>query len=113
MIGSDGAFYASQEDDAPQLPHDLGAREYYRLGDLERRRYGIPPIDHATYTDLNGRAIQAYVRFFEATGAPERLAIARRAAEVMATRQQEAGWFLQLAAGPDMGDDARMRTASF
>jgi len=68
MTAPNGTFFTSQEDDAPGLPENMDARDYYLLPtDPERRAYGIPPIDHSVYTDLNGRMISAYTRLYEAT----------------------------------------------
>ena len=109
MQAEDGAFFASQEDDAPNLPEDLDARRYYaELDDAGRRQYGVPPIDHATYTDLNALVIRAYVELYEATGDAEALATATRAADAMLQRQTDAGWFRQGGTEAAPGDD-RMR----
>ncbi|RMG98374.1 MAG: thioredoxin domain-containing protein [Deltaproteobacteria bacterium] len=110
-----GTFYTSQEDDAPSLPKGMDARAYYRLGDQARRAYGIPPIDHAEYTDKNAEAIRAYLALFAATGERAALDVARTAADrLLADRQTDEGWMLQLVETPEMAADDRMRPdASF
>jgi hypothetical protein len=111
MMAPDGAFYTSQEDDAPNLPRGMGAVEYYLLDSGEDRlRYGVPPIDHAVHTDKNGQAIAAYVRAYEATGQAAYLATAIRAANALsASRLVEAGWILQTRANAAVNKDNRIR----
>lgn len=112
MTAPDGTFYTSQEDAAPNLPPGMDARGYYALdSDAERRRYGVPPVDHAVHTDKNGEVILAYTRLYETTGDPSWLTVARRAANrLLATRWQADGWLLQsLPNGVEQRDD-RMRS---
>ena len=90
----------------------MNARDYYALPDEERRRYGLPPVDHAEYTDLNARAIRAYVRLYEATGDDSALELAARAGGVLlAERQTEQGWFVHATDTAPMRTDDRMRGA--
>lgn len=110
MQDENGAFYTSQEDDAPGLRDDVDARAYYKLDDTQRRQYGIPPVDHAIYTDKNGQMISAYVRLYEATREPKYLNTARRAAEILLKeRLQKEGWMLQTKATSKVNSDNRMR----
>lgn len=115
MASDEGTFYATQEDDAPGLAEGMSARDYYALGDAERRAHGIPPVDHGVYTDLNGLVIEAYARFYEATSDLTMRSVAVRAAEaLLRERQTEAGWLRQSAAATmDRDDtaeaDSRMR----
>jgi uncharacterized protein YyaL (SSP411 family) len=111
LYAGDGTFFTSQEDDAPALPRGLDARDYYLLdSDEARRRFGVPPIDHAVYTDLNGRVIRAYVQLFEATGEREYIDVATRAASaLLAERRQEGGWLVHVTARDELTKDARMR----
>ena len=110
MMAEDGTFYTSQEDDAPQLPPGVGSRDYYRLDDKQRREYGVPPIDHAVYTDRNAFAIIGYVRMFEASNDPHFLARATLAANsILAKHQHPEGWLRQTIASPKTQDDLRMR----
>lgn len=115
MASDEGTFFATQEDEAPGLSEGMSARDYYALGDAERRALGVPPIDHAIYTDLNGLVIEAYARFYEATGDLTMRSVATRAAEaLLRERQTEAGWLRQSAAATmDRAEtaeaDSRMR----
>lgn len=110
MRAEDGTFFATQEDEAPSLPRGMSASDYYALPDAERRRYGIPPIDHAVYTDLNALVIEAYVRLYQATGDAAHLELAVRAAEVLLReRQRPEGWMAQTAGAALVRDDERMR----
>ncbi|MEM9066867.1 MAG: DUF255 domain-containing protein [Myxococcota bacterium] len=109
MMAGDGMFYATQEDDAPNLPSSMSAQEYYQLGDEERRAHGIPPIDRSVYTDLNGRTISAYATLYAATQDRQWRDVAVRAAtSLLETRMQPAGWIRQSAPSVADGDD-RMR----
>lgn len=110
MQDANGTFYTSQEDDAPGLKGGIDARAYYKLADIERRRYGTPPIDHSVYTGKNGEMISAYVRLFETTRDQRYLKIARRAVDaLLKSRMQEAGWMLQAKASKSVDEDKRMR----
>ena len=111
MRTDEGTFFTSQEDDATGLGEDLDARQYYLLeSDAERRQYGIPPIDHAVYTDLNGRVIEGYARLYEASGDRSYLEKASRAAKVLLDeRQHEQGWMIQAAPTELVVQDKRMR----
>ena len=96
MQAPDGTFYTSQKDLAPNLPSDWTPQRYFALDtDSKRRRYGIPPIDHAVYTDLNARVIVAYAKLYEASGEESFLRTAEKCARVIIQqRQQTAGWVL-------------------
>jgi uncharacterized protein YyaL (SSP411 family) len=111
LYASDGTFFTSQEDDAPDLPRGMDARSYYLLdSDDARRRYGTPPVDHAVYTDLNALVIRAYLQLYEATAQREYLDVATRAADaLLAERAQPDGWLLHVTERDTVGDDARMR----
>lgn len=109
MLSPEGAFYTSQEDDAPNLPEGLDAYAYYTtLDDAGRRAHGVPPVDHAIYTDKNALMIAAYIDLYEASGDQAALDRARRAATSMLDRQGEDGLFVQHDGSiPD--SDERMR----
>lgn len=111
MQADDGTFFTSQEDDAPGLPEGLDARGYYLLNsDPERRKHGVPPIDHAIYTDLNGRVIEGYARLYEASGDESYLRQASRAADALLRERQHAdGWMTQTAPTGLVDQDKRMR----
>ena len=83
--------------------------DYYALGDEDRRRYGVPTIDHAVYTDVNGRVILGYVMAFEATGNQAYLETAVTAAKhLLDERQTETGWMIQFTPGPELSVDERI-----
>lgn len=110
MLSPEGTYYATQEDEAPGLARGMTTAEYYALPDAERRRFGIPPIDHAVYTDLNALVIEAYVRLYEATGRRDYLDAAERSADaILRQRQQAAGWVTQTEPDERVEDDGRMR----
>jgi uncharacterized protein YyaL (SSP411 family) len=110
MQHEDGTWYATQEDLAPGLPPGMGAADYYALDDEERRRYGIPPIDHGIYTDLDGLVIRGYAHLFEATGDDTwRVEATTAAAVLLATRQDPSGWMQQSAGHAALDSDERMR----
>jgi uncharacterized protein YyaL (SSP411 family) len=91
MTAPDGAFYASQD-------ADVNGREssgFYRLGDAERRRVGVPRVDARVYARENGLAIQALLRLYAATGEEALLARAVRAADaILAGHKAEGGGLL-------------------
>lgn len=110
LLAPDGTFYSTQQDEAPGWPADMTSDEYFKLPDAQRRKLGIPPVDHAVYTDQNGQQIEAYARLYEATGDAHMLARATRAANaLLATRLQPAGFIAQVAASKDLRADARKR----
>jgi hypothetical protein len=110
MRAEDGTFFATQEDEAPSLPPGMSARDYYALPDAARRRHGVPPIDHAVYTDQNARVIEAYVRLHQATGERSHLEVARRAADALRrARQRPEGWVSQSGPSEPLRRDERMR----
>jgi uncharacterized protein YyaL (SSP411 family) len=109
MLDPAGLFYATQEDRPPEWEDEATLAEYYALGDAERRRYGVPQIDHALYTDVNAIALSSYVMLFEATLDPRDLAIAARIAVHLVTdRIREDGVVMQ-SGSDDLAADRRMR----
>ena len=111
LMAPDGTFYTSQEDDPPKLRRGMSALDYWALdSDSARQAFGIPPIDHATYTDKNGQVIAAYVRVFEATGDTVFLNTAVRAADsLLANRLHADGWIRQIVQTQRLAGDKRMR----
>lgn len=110
LLSDDGGFFTSQEDDAPGLPNGVGALQYYEeYDDKGRREFGVPPIDHAIYTDKNALAIAAYVDLFEAGEDQASLVVAQRAAALMLARQGDDGLFAQHGDRQSLRDDDRMR----
>lgn len=113
MLNEDGTFASTQEDDAPNLPEGMNARDYYALDSSEARlKYGTPPIDHAVYTDKNADVVAAYVTVFEATGDASALTVATRATDALLARQSDTGLFAQFVASEQVESDNRMRAVS-
>ena len=112
MMAEDGTFYTNQKSDAPDLPRNMSAGEYWALPtDGERRKYGTPPVDHAVYTDRNGEVITAYVLAYESTGIDDYLATAKMAATaILDNRLHADGWVVQARSNSKAGKDDRMRT---
>jgi uncharacterized protein YyaL (SSP411 family) len=110
MMAPDGTFYTNQKSVPRGLPKGMGMAEYWSLPtDAARREYGIPPIDHAIYTDKNGETISAYVLAYEATGDPRYLARAEKAAtSILTSRLHREGWVIQAQENPDAAKDARV-----
>ncbi len=110
MRAPDGRFYATQEDLAPKWPSERTREAYFELPDAQRRRYGVPPIDHGIYTDINAAVIEGYARAFEATGDEVYLrAATTAAARILEQAARPGGGLRQADAGPAVGADARMR----
>ncbi len=111
MMAPDGTFYTNQKAEPPNLPRGVSRSDYWLLDtDEKRRQYGVPPIDHAVYTDKNGEVITAYVLAFESTGEQRYLETAKRAASaILETRLQDDGWLLQATANDRAAVDNRMR----
>lgn len=105
LMGPDGVFYVSQDADLVQGEH---SGEYYARGDAERRQRGIPRVDTHHYARENAWAVNALVAFHAASGDPEPLRQALRAAEwIVASRGLPGGGFRhddEDAAGPYLGD---------
>lgn len=110
MMAPDGTFYSTQQDEPVNLPRDMNARAYFKLDDAQRRAIGVPPIDHAVYTDQNARMIEAYAAMADATGDAAWSAVASRAATaLLAARTHPDGYVLQVSADGAVKDDARKR----
>ncbi|HEU4538134.1 MAG TPA: DUF255 domain-containing protein, partial [Polyangiaceae bacterium] len=110
MLAPDGTFYSTQRDEAPDLPETMTAEEYFKLGDRERRRYGVPAVDHGRYTDQNGLLIEAYVKLYEATGDKQWLAVATKAAAaLLEERTHPEGFLRQIAPDGGVARDDRLR----
>jgi hypothetical protein len=111
MMSPEGTFYTNQKAMPANLPRGMSADDYWVLpSDAERRKFGIPPIDHAVYTDRNGEVIAAYVLAYEATGIDDYLDTAKKAASsILGDRMQDEGWVVQAKGNDRVSDDARMR----
>lgn len=85
MLSSpEGGFYTSQDADVGS--HDEGGffvdgDVYYRLGDSERRKLGMPRVDEHVYAYENGLAIAALCVLYEVSRDAEMLVRALRAGE--------------------------------
>ena len=114
MLSPAGTWYANQKDIPPGLPADWWPADYWLLdSDAERRRYGVPPVDHAVYTDKNAEIIIAYVHAYEAFGEQAYLNKARRAADsLLQSHLTEAGWLQQSITTDAVNADARIRPHS-
>jgi uncharacterized protein YyaL (SSP411 family) len=109
MRSKHGTFFANQQDRLKNLPDTMSIDDYYALGDADRRRYGIPVIDHAVYTDVNARIILGYVMAFEATGKQFYLDVATKAAlYLLKQRQTKAGWLIQVSSSTELSGDERI-----
>jgi uncharacterized protein YyaL (SSP411 family) len=112
MMAPDGTFYTNQKSEPPNLPKGMNANDYWLLPtDQERRKFGVPPIDHAIYTDRNGEVIAAYVLAYESTGNDDYLQTAEKAAtSILHKRLRDGGWLVQAQSNEKAVNDARMRT---
>jgi len=109
MRSQQGAFYANQPDRLAGLPANMSMNDYYALGDKERRRYGVPAIDHAVYSDVNARVILGYAMAFEATGKQAYIETATQAAKhLLEERQTDAGWIIQFKPSAELSADQRV-----
>jgi uncharacterized protein YyaL (SSP411 family) len=112
LISPDGAFYVSQDAD---LDHDIDGHKYYALGDVERRKLGLPRIDNNLYARENGWAISGLTAFYNVTNDPNVLVIAERAAKwVNDNRAFPGGGFRHGGSdrgGPFLGDTLAMGQA--
>ena len=111
MRDDDNTFYTSQEDDPPRLADGMNAIDYWRIGSDEgRQEYGIPPIDHAAYTDKNAELVNALIITYESTGDDRYLDIAINTVDaLLQNRKTEHGWMLQAHATGSTAVDNRMR----
>lgn len=114
MLAPDGTFYTSQKDMPPRLPKNWTTQQYFALdSDAKRRRYGVPPIDHAIYTDLNARAVIAYAKLYEATGDTAFLRTAEKNAKALIdSRQQPQAWVLHTKDTAALKQDERIHLKS-
>ena len=97
MTSARGTFFTNQKNQPKNLPPEMDVADYWLLeSDVERRRYGIPPIDRAVHTDKNGAVISAYVLAYESTGDASYLKTAERAARaIVDERMRPGGWLVQ------------------
>ena len=110
LLADDGAFFTAQEDDAPGLTAGVSARDYFALNDSARRKFGVPPVDHAVYVDRNALMIRAYSRMYEASQNVHYRKRAERAALALVTsRLSNRGVMRQEVANAQRVQDNRMR----
>ncbi len=93
----EGAFYTSQDADVNQ---DIDGHQFFKLDDKARRKLGMPRIDKNMYANENGRAIDALLSLYDATGDAAILAEAKTAADwIIKNRQTREGGFRHGEAG--------------
>ena len=112
LTSPEGAFYTSQDADLIDGKH---GGEYFQLGDVDRRKLGLPRIDTHVYARENGWAINALTVLYAVSGDRACLDEAVRAADwVCANRGLPDGGFRHDAtdsAGPYLGDTLSMARA--
>ena len=112
LMSPEGAFYASQDADLIPGEHSDG---YFKLGDSERRKLGIPRVDQHVYSRENGWAINSLVVLSAVTGERQHLEDAIRAANwIIAHRKMADGGFRHDEtdkAGPYLADTLYMGRA--
>jgi uncharacterized protein YyaL (SSP411 family) len=112
LTAPEGGFYTSMDADLVDGEHSAS---YFKLDNAGRRKLGIPRVDRHVYARENGWAIEAVVTLYEATGDPQYLSEARRAAEwIIANRSLDNGGFrhdAQDVSGPYLGDTLAMSRA--
>jgi hypothetical protein len=110
MTAPHGAFYASQDADAP----GLAGERYYRLSRQARLRYGVPRVDRSIYARENALAIQGLCRLHAARDKPGAPAAALAAARALLRthRAADGSFHHAAAAGPRyLVDQAEMGRA--
>jgi uncharacterized protein YyaL (SSP411 family) len=112
LMSPDGTFFASQ--DADLVPGEHSA-DYFKLGDSERRKLGIPRVDQHIYSRENGWAINALAVLSAVSGDHQPLDDAIRAANwIIAHRRMSVGGFKhddRDKAGPYLADTLYMGRA--
>ena len=113
MRSGQGTYFASTQDRLDKTPQKIDMRSYYKLNDKERRKHGMPTLDHAIYTDQNARVVTGYALAYSATNEKVYLDAAVTAMNaLLATRQAEEGWMIQLIPGEELLSDERSLTFS-
>jgi uncharacterized protein YyaL (SSP411 family) len=112
LLGSDGAFYTSQDAD---LVDGVHSADYFALSDAQRVARGIPHVDTHQYARENGWAIRSLVTLYETAGDQSALNEAEVAAKwVMDHRAIAGGGFRHDqndSTGPFLGDTLAMGQA--
>ena len=108
----EGAFRVSQDADLKPGEHSDG---YFALGDVQRRKRGVPRVDPHLYSLQNGQLIEALANWAEYGGDSDALDQAIAAANwALANRALSGGGFrhdASDAAGPYLGDTLAMGRA--
>lgn len=114
LLSPEHTWYANQKDTPPKLPNNWWPQDYWLLdSDAKRREYGVPPVDHAIYTDKNAEVASAYLQAYGAFNKKEYLDKAIAAAEsLLATRLQKSGWIKQTHINQQMKADQRVHLHS-
>ncbi|HEY2124326.1 MAG TPA: DUF255 domain-containing protein [Chthoniobacterales bacterium] len=112
LTSPEGAFYTSQDAD---LVRGVHSADYFALNDKERRRRGLPRVDHHIYARENGWAINALATLYAVTGdAADRVAAERAADWIIKYRSIAGGGFRHDendSGGPYFGDSVYMARA--
>lgn len=110
MQAPDGTWYSTQQDLPAGVPSNANADDYWQLGDEDRRKLGVPPIDHAVYTDQNGKVIEAYATLCEATAESSWCDVGEKAASaLLSARLRAGGYVAQITWSAELAGDARKR----
>lgn len=112
MLSPEGTWYANQKDTPPMLPKEWWPQDYWLLkSDTARRKYGVPPIDHAIYSDKTAEVILAYISVYQALNDQRYLEKAKKAANsIISQRQTSEGWIIQLLVDETLKQDKRIRS---
>lgn len=112
LTSPEGAFYTSQDADLIPGLHSDG---YFKLGDEDRRKQGVPRVDQHVYSRENGWMIAALTSLYAATGERVYFDRAERAAKwILENRTLGDGGFrhdVKDNAGPYLGDTVSMGNA--
>ncbi len=112
LMSAEGVFYTSQDADLVQGEH---SDEYFKLGDRDRLKLGVPRVDKNRYARENGWVIEALIVMHQATGHKKYLQQAIRTAHwVLKNRVLAAGGFKHGKStkfGPYLGDTLAMARA--
>lgn len=110
MQSPQGTWYANQKNAPVNLPDDWWPQDYWLLDSHEARMaYGVPPIDHAIYTDKNAEMILAYLHAYEAFRNESYLQKAKQAAtQIIDERLHVEGWVRQAVTDKKVKQDERV-----
>ena len=86
MLSDLGTFYTSQDAD---LNKSVDGKQFYTLDDSQRRRLGMPSIDHNVYTRENAWVVSALLGYYAATSHQSVLDQAIKTATHMITKHSD------------------------